>query len=43
MIGIAQSQFVIWFFLAIDQIAKSGLSSLKVIYYYAQLCRIAYR
>ncbi|EGI95311.1 hypothetical protein SD15574_2737 [Shigella dysenteriae 155-74] len=32
---------VICFDLAIDQIAQSGLSSLKVIYYSAQLFRIS--
>ncbi|MBV5096869.1 hypothetical protein [Tenebrionicola larvae] len=37
MIGIAQSGLVILVGLAIDQIAQSGLSSLKVIYYSAQL------
>ncbi|EGJ03404.1 hypothetical protein SD15574_5469 [Shigella dysenteriae 155-74] len=31
---------VICFDLAIDQIAQSGLSSLKVIYYSAQLFRV---
>ncbi|QKG32267.1 hypothetical protein GE169_25420 [Shigella sonnei] len=40
MIGIAQSGMVICFDLAIDQIAQSGLSSLKVIYYSAQLFSI---
>lgn len=32
-------RLVVCFFLAIDQIAQSGLSSLKVIYYLAQLFR----
>jgi hypothetical protein len=36
-VGIAQSGLVILVGLAIDQIAQSGLSSLKVIYYSAQL------
>ncbi|EGI89141.1 hypothetical protein SD15574_5161 [Shigella dysenteriae 155-74] len=34
---------VICFDLAIDQIAQSGLSSLKVIYYSAQLFRVKNR
>ncbi|WP_216080891.1 hypothetical protein, partial [Shigella sonnei] len=40
MCGIASVLLVICFDLAIDQIAQSGLSSLKVIYYSAQLFSI---
>ncbi|TDB58112.1 DUF3732 domain-containing protein [Photorhabdus khanii] len=37
MIGITQSGWVVFSLLVIDQIAQTGLSSLKVIYYFEKL------